>query len=134
MLTEFSSSTTTTRAVTVILTGNRPTTEVTGETKRWVALDGRLADLDTQTSPHLIPLISDNWKQYFTWRGAGVFPDSERNKLQRLVQLAHGQGRRIRFWGAPDHQAGWQELRAAGVDLINTDDLRGLAIFLSADK
>lgn len=131
MLTEFSSSATTHRAVTVILSGNRPMVEVAKEVERWVALDGRLADLDTQTSPHLIPLISDNWKQYFTWRGAGTFPNQERIKLQQLVQQAHEQGRRIRFWGAPDNLAAWQELQAAGVDLINTDDLRGLGKFLS---
>lgn len=131
MLTEFSSSATTPRAVTVILSGNRPREQMVAETARWVALDGRLSDLDTQVAPHLIPLISDNWKQYFTWRGEGEFPIGERQKLQRLVEQAHKQGRRIRFWGVPDMSAGWQELNAAGVDLIGTDDLPGLAKFLS---
>jgi len=50
--------------------------------------------------------------------------------LKQFVQRAHQQGRRIRFWAAPDNPAGWRELQQAGVDLLNTDDLAGLREFL----
>jgi hypothetical protein len=46
------------------------------------------------------------------------------------VDQAHEQGRRIRFWAAPDTPEGWRELYQAGVDLLNTDDLSGLADWL----
>ncbi len=133
MLSEFSGTNWTARAVTVVLTGNRATEMVEGEQLRYVAVDGRLADLDGNLSSNLVPLISDNWKQFFQWRGQDAFPEEERVKLKQWALRAHQQGRRLRFWGAPDNAAGWEELRAAGVDLISTDDLNGLAKFFSAE-
>jgi glycerophosphoryl diester phosphodiesterase len=82
-------------------------------------------------SPHLVPLISDNWQKQFKWRGDGALPEAERRQLVRIVDQAHQQGRRVRFWAVPDNPAGWQALQAAGVDLINTDHLAGLRDFLS---
>ena len=57
-------------------------------------------------------------------------PEAEQDKLKTLVERAHQQGRRIRFWGIADKPIGWQEMQWAGVDLINTDDLSGLRKFL----
>lgn len=131
ILTEFTPARNTPRALTVILSGNSPREMVAAEPIRLVALDGRLADLDGAVSPQLIPLISDDWKKHFTWRGAGPLPEAERQKLRQLVQRAHEQGRQIRFWGGPDDITTWRELESAGVDLIGTDDLSGLAKFLS---
>jgi hypothetical protein len=48
------------------------------------------------------------------------------------VDRAHKANRRVRFWGTPEKVALWKDLRAAGVDLINTDDLAGLGEFLFA--
>ena len=64
------------------------------------------------------------------WRGKGPLPEPEKAKLKALVAQAHAQGRRIRFWNAPDSPAGWSVLLEAGVDLINTDNLTGLHDFL----
>jgi hypothetical protein len=36
----------------------------------------------------------------------------------------------VRFWGTPENRTVWQELRDAGVDLINTDKLAELQEFL----
>jgi hypothetical protein len=132
LLTLFRSNATEIRAVTVILSGNRPQATVTAEPLRYAAIDGRLPDLDGAASPHLIPLISDNWSTHFQWRGVGPLPVQEKQVLQRIVTRTHQQGRRLRFWGAPDQPAGWRELKEAGVDLINTDDLAGLRQFLSS--
>ncbi|HTJ00329.1 MAG TPA: phosphatidylinositol-specific phospholipase C/glycerophosphodiester phosphodiesterase family protein [Dongiaceae bacterium] len=130
MLTVFTPTNITTNAITAILSGNRATATVAADPVRWVAIDGRLPDLETPAPVSLIPLVSDNWTQYFTWRGEGEFPANERARLQHWVAQAHAQGRRLRFWAAPDNPAGWRELHAAGVDLISTDDLAGLAQFL----
>jgi glycerophosphoryl diester phosphodiesterase len=46
------------------------------------------------------------------------------------VAVAHQQGRRLRFWGVPDQPFAWKELYESGVDLINTDNLKGLHAFL----
>lgn len=133
MLTRFSSSEIHTNAVMVILSGNRPRGLMAAEPSRLAAYDGRLEDLEGDASVQLIPLISDNWTRHFSWGARaeeGPFPSEQRRKLAALVERTHRQGRRIRWWGAPDNQAGWSELESAGVDLINTDDLRGLQAFL----
>jgi glycerophosphoryl diester phosphodiesterase len=134
MLTRFYPDRTGTNAVTVIISGNRARGLMVSETDRLAAYDGRLADLDGADSPHLIPLVSDNWTQHFRWRGEGPMPAAERMKLKQLVERTHQQGRRLRWWGTPDTAAMWVELRRAGVDLINADDLAGLQEFLLSPR
>jgi len=130
MLTVFTRSNTQPKAITVILSGNRAPAMLAAESVRLAALDGRLPDLDSTASPALIPLISDNWRTHFAWRGEGPIPEAEQVKLRELVSRAHERGRRIRFWGAPDLPAGWRALGQGGVDLIGTDNLAGLSSFL----
>ncbi|MBX3746602.1 MAG: phosphatidylinositol-specific phospholipase C/glycerophosphodiester phosphodiesterase family protein [Verrucomicrobiae bacterium] len=130
MLTVFRPDRTETNAVTVILSGNRPTATVAAEPERLVAIDGRLPDLEGTANPHLIPLISDNWRSHFRWNGVGTIPDEERARLHDWVERAHAQGRRIRFWAGADRPEMWRVQWEAGVDLINTDRLADLARFL----
>jgi hypothetical protein len=134
MLTRFERTRTRTNAVTVIISGNRPRELMQAEPVREAALDGRLPDLDGPALPQLIPLVSDNWAQYCQWKGRpadGPLPEADRRKLREWVDRAHRQGRRLRLWGTPDTPAAWKELADAGVDLINTDDLAGLAAFFN---
>ncbi len=126
LLTAFTPTRTFTNALTIILSGNRPTDLMAEEPRRYAAIDGRLTDLAANPSPHLVPWVSDNWATVFRWRGVGPLAEAERQRLRELVGQAHRQGRRIRFWAAPDTPAGWSELATAGVDLINTDNLSGL--------
>ncbi len=130
MLTAFENNRTRTNAVTVVISGDRPWDLVASETNRLVGLDGRLPDLAKNPSPHLVPLVSDSWRPSFTWNGEGAIPEDQRKKLAAAVDLAHAQGRRIRFWGAADSPGMWLAHQTAGVDLINTDRLAELAGFL----
>ena len=120
------------KAVTVVLSGNRDRKALEVAKVRYAALDGRLPDLNGDAPAHLIPWVSDNWKLHFKSDGTGALPDAERTKLRDLVAKAHKQGRKIRFWGAPDTEAVWKEFQAAGVDLLNTDKLKELETFLRA--
>jgi hypothetical protein len=117
-------------AVTVVISGNRARATIAADGPRFAGIDGRLSDLDTDKPSHLMPWISDRWGQHFSWRGEGSMPGAEREKLRAIVEKAHQAGRRVRFWATPENTAVWQELHAAGVDLINTDDLAGLQRFL----
>jgi len=132
MLTEFTTHATRTGAVTVVLSGNRPVQTTAPEAVRYAAIDGRLPDLDNDSSRHLIPLVSDDWTKHFQWRGEGEISSQDRMKLASLVSKAHAQERRIRFWGLPDTQEAWKLMLDSGVDLINTDDLAGLQKFLTS--
>jgi glycerophosphoryl diester phosphodiesterase len=130
MLTVFRDDRTVTNAVTVVISGDRPWKTLAAEPERLAALDGRLPDLETNPNPHLVPLISDNWRSHFRWNGEGPFPADEKTKAHALVRKAHQQGRKIRFWAAADRPEVWGAHADAGVDLINTDHLPELSAFL----
>ena len=123
------------RAVTVVVSGDRPRELMRSQRVRYAFYDGRGADLNSGAPASLIPLISDNWTTLFTWQGVGPMPAAQRAKLRRFVRDAHADGQRVRFWATPDvagpaREAVWRELVAADVDHINTDDLAGLEAFL----
>jgi hypothetical protein len=130
ILTVFRPNSIETNAVSIVISGNRPISTISNESVRYVAIDGRLPDLETKPLLTLVPWISDNWTKHFTWRGESPISPQERARLRWWVQQAHEQGRKIRFWAIPDNRNGWAELRSAGVDLINTDNLAGLRDFL----
>lgn len=114
------------KAVTIIISGDRPRAEIEKTNPRYAAIDGRLGDLDSAPPASLFPLISDNWGNHFKYRGQGEMPAAEREKLAAIVKKCHEQGRRLRFWATPESSTLWTQLRAAGVDLIGTDDLAAL--------
>lgn len=124
------------RAITVILSGNRPGVEVLqAQEKRFAALDGRLSDLECEISAEIMPVISDKWPDHFQWNGFGRMPAEEKEKLAWIVAKAHEKQRKVRFWSTPDlpspaRAAVWRTLRDGGVDFINTDDLKALKVFL----
>ncbi len=118
------------KAINVSISGDRPIATITAAPLRYAGIDGRLGDLDSDAPAHLMPIVSDNWNTTFRWRGQGTFRDEERRKLHDFVKKAHAGGRQIRFWASPDTVDAWRELQAAGVDMINTDDLAGLEAFL----
>jgi glycerophosphoryl diester phosphodiesterase len=134
MLTHFALGIVSERAVTVVISGNRPKELIASESERLVGIDGRVGDLrsDADFPSDLVPLISDNWMLQFTWRGEGEMPEKERAHLARVVRTAHDQGRRVRFWATPENEAVWRVLLEADVDLIGTDDLPRLARFLQS--
>ncbi|GAA3019543.1 phosphatidylinositol-specific phospholipase C/glycerophosphodiester phosphodiesterase family protein [Streptomyces fulvorobeus] len=138
ILTRFSHGRVHPGAVTPVISGDRAARlPMEAQRTRYAFYDGRLDDLEGPATAAFIPLVSSNWTQNFSWRGAGPFPAAERDRLRLLVDTAHRQGRRIRFWATPDvpgpdRDALWTELLAAGVDHLNTDDLAGLGTFLRA--
>lgn len=126
-------------AVTVILSGNRPITAVSGQSVRLVGLDGRIKDLEQRVKASLYPWISENWAKLFTWRGQGEMPAIERSKLDRLTRMARANGQLLRFWATDtdppkQRRVMWRVLTEAGVHLINTDDLDGLSAFKRLQK
>jgi hypothetical protein len=135
IFTSFDSEGRRSKAVLAIISGNRPLTLMTSQKVRYAGCDGRLTNLKSDAPADLIPWISDRWGRHFTWRGDGPMPAEERRKLSEIVQTAHKNGRRVRFWATPDRpsssrEALWRELIDGGVDLLNTDDLNGLRQFL----
>jgi len=121
-------------AVTVVISGDRPTERIAADKVRYAGIDGRMSDLDSDAAADFMPLVSDSWGSHFRWRGQGEMPAAEKDKLLSFVAKAHAKGRRVRFWAIPSNPTVWRELQADGVDLINTDDLAGLERFLRASQ
>ena len=135
MLTQYHNGEVKQGAVTAIVSGERPRDLMQAQAVRFAGYDGRMEDLGTDAPASFIPLISDNWTDVFTWTGKGEMPIAERIELERIVETAHANGQRVRFWATPDEagaprNALWQVLSEVGVDHINTDDLVGLEAFL----
>lgn len=125
-------------AFTVVVSGNRPIDFMKNQSIRYAGFDGRIPDLEKKYSASLMPLVSDNWNRHFNWRGNGEMPQNEKEKLIKIVSQSKESGYLIRFWGTPDlpgkeRENTWNELKLAGVDLIGTDDLKGLAEFLNKE-
>ena len=131
ILTRFGPDGVNTGAVTVVVSGDRPVARIQADADRLCAVDGRLAQLDDGSSPVLYPLVSESWP--FAWRGGGPMPEAQASRMKALVEKAHAQGRKVRFWGGPDALPGWEAQRNAGVDILNTDHLPELGAFLRGE-
>jgi hypothetical protein len=118
----------------VFISGNRATETILADSMQVISLDGRLSDINGCFTADQMPVISDNFKKHFQWRGRGTMPASEKKRIQLLAEQAHRQGKKLRFWAIPDNPNGWEVLLEAGVDLINTDNLTGFRKFLTTKR
>ena len=139
MLTSYSSSKKNRGAIAVIVSGNRPLAYMQSQEVRYAGYDGRIPDLDSGLDASIMPLVSDNWNKYFSWNGEGEMPSGEKERLRMFAQTAHNNGYLLRFWANPDNpgparDAVWKTLQQAKVDLIGTDDLKGLQSMFLANK
>lgn len=135
IITSFSSTSRTDKAIVVYVSGNRPRAFMESEPLRYAGYDGRLTDLQSDAPATLIPIISDRWPSHFSYKGSGPMPEQEHQKLKNIIETAHKKGRIVRFWATPDRPSPeretlWRILLESGVDLLNTDDLPGLQQFL----
>lgn len=131
MFTELRDDKVTERAITVILSGSRPSlNELAKQSPRYAGYDGRLSDLNSDVPAHLMPMISDNWALKFGWNGNGTMSAKDQEKLDKVVQQAHSKSRKLRFWATPEKEAFWQMQLDSKIDVINTDRLNELKLFL----
>jgi hypothetical protein len=115
-----------------ILSGNRPIDTVAARADRLVFIDGRLDDLGEGVPATLMPLVSSHWFVLSRWTGLGEMPEEDRAELRRVAGRAAAEGKLLRFWATPHREALWDALVAAGVPLINADDLARLEAYLRA--
>jgi hypothetical protein len=134
LITKFNGGEINSKAVTVVLTGNRPRQLLPQESVRQAGLDGQFPDLDKLNPNGIFLWMSEDWRHFFKWTGKGPFPVDEKARLQDIVAKAHQRNMKVRFWDAPESTTFWSELRGDGVDLINADDLAGLEKFLRQES
>lgn len=143
ILTSYSESQVQKRAISVIVSGNRPRALMMAEDPRLATYDGRIEDIGASAAripANFVSLISDNWEDHFSWRGSGPLSDHDSRRLAQTLDAAHRSGYRLRFWNIPvpdgrPMEDVWRELLDAGVDLLSVDDLdRYSAFILSARR
>ena len=105
LVTKFDCAEVSPKAVTVVLTGNRPRKELPKESVRQAGLDGQLPDLDKSNPNGIFLWMSEPWKRMFKWRGDGPIPTDEKARLQEIVAKAHDRHMKVRFWDAPESPA-----------------------------
>jgi hypothetical protein len=133
ILTKWENGKITQRAITVIITGNKPYKELQKQNQRFAFIDQSLLSLNDSTSNLVCPLASTKYSNVLSWIGKGEIPENEKKKLIDLVVLAHSQKKKVRLWASPENKKVWKELLNCGVDLINTNELENLKEFLIAN-
>ncbi|MEL6653710.1 MAG: hypothetical protein AAFQ87_23180 [Bacteroidota bacterium] len=117
-------------AIRIFLSGDRPIQFALADPDRLMGIDGRPSDLGQGYDADFIPVISQRYGKVLNWNGRGPIPSGEREKLASLVAQTHAEGKRLRLWASPETEEAWQTLLELGVDLINTDRLEELDMFL----
>lgn len=109
-----------TKAVQVIISGNRPKIE-TYLDYPMLQFDGRPSEVYDQETLQRVALISDNFQSYSRWDGTGDISDEDRSKLKRIIKRAHSDNKPMRLWGIPDVPNAWKQVKKLGVDVISTN-------------
>ncbi len=116
--------------VKIFISGNRAIDTMLKEGYQGIALDGRPNDLGKGFSADLMPVISDNYSNWSSWKGKTSAQPNDLARIRELVQRAHAEGKKLRLWAIPDNEFAWAALLDSGVDFINTDRLEELHAFL----
>lgn len=86
---------------------------------RYMFLDGRIGDLNTEQDSELVPLVSFDWKMIQLFR---YFNGNSEEFMKRIADRAHSQGKRMRIWGAPNTEQCWSSMLKSNVDWLSVDD------------
>jgi len=117
--------------VKIFISGNRAVETMVGERYQGIGLDGRPGDLGKGISAELMPVVSDHYSNWSSWKGKTEPNTNDLDRIRELAQRVHAEGKKLRLWAIPDHEVGWSALLDAGVDLISSDRLGELHLFLS---
>ncbi|MGL5786245.1 MAG: phosphatidylinositol-specific phospholipase C/glycerophosphodiester phosphodiesterase family protein [Bacteroidales bacterium] len=117
-------------AVLLFLSGSRPMESLPAESDRFVFLDGKIQEMGQNIPASLMPVVSDNYKAYFSWDGNGEMPADELEKFRSILNQAHNEGKLFRFWGAPVTDEYINTILREGIDLVGADDLASFIPYL----
>ena len=118
----------------VFISGNRAIDLIRNDPQRLSSIDGRPEDIGKGFTEEEMPVISENYRKIISWNGKGSPAKEDWNKLTELATKVHAENKKLRLWGIPDQENAWNVLLQAGVDLINTDRLKELNVFLTTKK
>lgn len=115
------SSVTTCKTLTIAISGNVPDTSQWKNYPEYITFDGRPNRVYSEKHLQRVSFISDSFRNYSQWNGAGKITDSDLKTLTNVITSVHRQGKKIRFWGAPDGTDCWDTFLRLSVDILGTD-------------
>lgn len=134
MLTAIDGSEVSEGAVTLALTGDRTAKGnfVTDFSQRRAFRDSNDYTPEDPPSDAAWRFYALDWKKYLGWNGEGTLPADDAARLGCITANARADGRRLRFYSAPDKEAVWSTGLQYGVDFIHTDKLADLNGFFDS--
>lgn len=133
ILSSYQNGETVLRNVSVVITGHKPYNLFTGNEDRLAFLDQDLKQAGKDSSANIYQVASCKYSNLVKWKGKGTISETDIQRLEYFVALAHKNGRKVRLWGSPDKRKVWSELLKCNVDLINTDKINTLRSFLISE-
>ena len=115
----------------ILISGNRPLPVNYSQYPGFIFFDDDLVHAHTKEQWARVGLVSLQFSLFSAWKGTGVIPEKEEDRLRRVINSVHAAGKSIRFWGAPDTVNSWKELVKLGVDIIGTDKVEELSRLLT---
>jgi alkaline phosphatase len=116
--------------LTIAVSGNMPNSSEWINFPDFINFDGRPGISYSIEQLKRVRIVSTNFRNYSHWNGKTKMTDADKNKLLSIINDAHAKGKSIRFWAIPDFEQSWIDLIKLNVDIINTDDVSGLADFI----
>lgn len=118
------------KPIKVVVSGSMPPPAQYGQYPSWLHFDGRFAQQYSPEQLSKVALFSASCWELTRWDGKQELSNEQAQKLRELIERAHREGKKIRFWATPDTELAWQTLVRLGVDWIGTDRPQQLAQWL----
>lgn len=119
------------KQIVYVISGNRAIDLIANDEAKLMAIDGRPDDVDKNFTSQEMPMISQNYKYFFSSRDPSKIDQNEIDKFKIFIDKAHKKHILVRLWASPDHKEMWKFLENQGVDFINTDDPTALANYIT---
>ncbi len=121
-------------AVRIVISGNRPEPSRFIKYPGFIYFDGLLNLKYDDQQLKRVALYSENLKKFTSWNGNGNMVETDKIRLQSVIDSVHSTGKKIRFWNAPDNINSWNTFMNMKIDYINTDQIVKLSEYLNNKK
>lgn len=118
-------------ALFIFLSGKSPRETILERGEGFLFIDGQVPDIGQGYDSRMMPVISHNYSALFKWRGKGQMPEEELHRMREIIRSTHREGKKFRWWGAPDTEQFKRLFIREGVDFIGVDNLDILTKILS---
>ena len=117
-----------TKAVQLVISGDRGSLSKWTTYPSYIFFDGRPNEIYDSAMLQRIALISDSWIGY------NLPPIDDHQRLKDVVKKVHDMGKLLRLWASPDNPDSWKLQQQLGIDIINTDKVEECRNYFLMDK